>query len=367
MVYLYYTLILITFVSVLQSRRKTSFSQVLLLIIVFCIFAFSKNISDQVSYAAFYDNNSFSNIQYINYNESSILFSLFAATAKAIGLDFLGFRIILFAISCLVCILVYRRCTSLGMLLVAFSAIPLFFDMIQIRFFCAEVVLIVALSALSNGKKLVYIMLVLLASLFHSMIIVLLIFAILPQKQVIVKDKTKQGLLVILVLLFSFMGRNVLPLISSFVLNFGVFDEYSGYMTMTVRNGFLLYFSYQLLNIVLANRIHKEFMDKNDVPEWNVKFDIINNNIQLVGLIFVVFTLININFCRYFRLFMIINSIDLSSLYYVNRSMGAKRDYRIKASYSALLFLVVLIVWLLGESFINHSFINIISEFFELS
>ena len=258
------------------------------------------------------------------------------------------------------------------MFLFVYGLIPFIYDLVQIRFFIAESLVLFAMCFLLEKKYLVFALLCVTSLYFHSMLSICFLIFFVPRDFILSQKASKRLLLVGCALACVCLISNpVVDFIKTFVSGFSAFNEYHRYLeTSDVKLGFLLYVFYQTLNVLVAYYLNAKVSNKLLLPVWNMRLNTLNYNIQLIGVLLVVLSMININFSRFFRMLLMLNILNFSSLLYLeNRCfvLGGKNDANLLCMdrnrlLNAFCAIFLIVGWIVGESFINQSYITILQS-----
>ena len=167
-----------------------------------------------------------------------------------------------------------------------------------------------------------------------------------------------------IILVFGVAGKSLINYLQSAVAAISLFDEYSHKLEQTVAYGYLLYLIYQVANIIIAYICYKnEGCIEDEQYPYQKLFNRYNYVFQIVGLLFVIPAMININFGRYIRVMTIINLVNLA--FYVFTT--SKVLYTKKRRLHFLLLMSYIshgVLWVFGESFVNGTYPYILETVF---
>lgn len=371
MITLYYILILILAISLIMGYKGTWWLWTFIFGVAIYMFSFSVGNPDYPAYKFFYETISAGKVSYINGDASSAFFSYINLLFNKLGFDFNQFRLSLIFSIFLTFFILFRNKIEMGVFLVCYAPVLFFFEMVQIRFFLAVFFCLLALYNLLFERKIVFLLLMLCGIYFHSMVIVCFALVLLPRNRIISK-KTMKICFVIVLLLFSLLSfsSSLIPFLQKIIGNVAMMNEYNRYLDVSVHNGYLLYVGYQLIGLLLAFYTNNMVLKQKCIPLWNFRLNSINFNVQVLGVFFIIFMMINPNFSRYFRMFYVLNVINFSSLVFLENNLCTTcsiHDFfkcaRNRNRYMNIFLLFLLIVtWWIGESFINHSYVTIINS-----
>lgn len=347
---------LLLFRCVLQGE-KYSYVTIFFTIFMSYLFAFNTQNNDYEAYLSFYNSLGSGNLTYItNNSESSPLFSYSALFFKKLGFDFNGYRLAMFVIIACMFGWRFRDRANFGVFISMFALIIFFFDLVQIRFAFSEFLVLLGLADLVQNKRIQFVIWIVIASLFHNMNLVFLLFIFIPSIENHLPIIEKYFPFIYPLLLIGSVMAEPLILLQQAVSSMSMFDEYSRYVEREVRYGYLIYIGYQFMNIMLAKTTYNKFtIDLIRYP-FQYKMNKLNYLIQLVGILFVIPTMLNVNFSRYLRELYLMNAINLSCvLYAIDINSVEKNDRR----YYSLVAMAVIAVWLIGELYANGSYTTI--------
>lgn len=349
-------LYIISIASSMYLRKKISGGKIAKLAFYVCIFFFimnsALNIPDAENYNIFYN--------YVGLLDTSPLYDLVQTPFTRIGVTFPVFKAILY-VSFFFLLSVYFRKINVNSFYVFFlMLLSVFFtNAIQIRNFCAMCVLTIGLIFLLKGGKfsrILFLILIVIASLFHSSFIAYTVFLIpLPKKA-----KFRKYLLMSYFLLFIaaytilFFNKDVLI---DILMLFGSYekDKISFYSSSITNLGPWIVFIGQIYTIIMFyfcyKRIEHLDTDVASLIENTLFVNILS--IPLCGL-----SLLNLTFYRLIRNIVLINYGVLTVFWNYRR-----RTRTIDIS-SALSF-SYLILWFIIDAVLLQSFNQIILPFFK--
>lgn len=376
--YIVALLVLIWFT--LTDKRGKLFPVALVVAVMTIIYAFCVDVSDLGYYHSFYDTISYDNIIYINFNASSVVFSYIFCFLKQLGLSFAAAKAVLFGVLMIASLVSLNKQTDISFMVIFYAVIIFFFDVVQMRFFVAEMLLLIGLHFLLENKRVAFIICILLIAYTHTMLAIFGLLILIPTKKVISRRKAKMLFgLSFLLIIFGALNGGIIELFQQIVSSIEIFSEYAGYMVLKVRNGYILYIIYQVANIVLAYHLNKIMNDNAESIERDsliYRFNNLNYNVQIIGILFVIATMVDINFSRYFRIFTIINLLTLGV--YKRERYNSMVDYEINSEqpkfgvirldkdeeFELIIFIIIVVMWFIGETYINHSMSNIAEKVF---
>lgn len=352
---IYFFLIIILGIYSFFVRRPNNVLPVVCLILMAFIFAFNTDNNDYDAYYSFYNSVKLGEADYINYNSnSSAFFSYSMAFLKSLGVNFNFYRLIMFILLILPIILLFKNKLNWGIVVSGYGMVMFFFDLVQLRFTWAEYLLFIGIFFLITGRRLWYVIFVIAGSLFHSMVLPFAFFAILPTSNKASSIFTKIApIIIVVVVAASILGRSVIENLQNTVAAISLFDEYDRYMEQNVSYGYLLYVVYQLFNILLARFCFKHERTEAD-SSIAFSFNKLNYLIQIVGFLFVIPAMLNVNFSRFIRVLYLINCLNLACCFKMNKSYIFKKS-SLRLEYF-LLFVCVNVIWVVGETFANGAY-----------
>lgn len=254
-----------------------------------------------------------------------------------VGLDYNQFLMVLSFLGLgLIVISVERETPKPEFVYLLYLLYPFFFDVVQIRFFCACAIFCFSLHYLSKPKyrnKVKYAVGVIIASLFHITALPFLVFIFL--------DKTKPKRILIASILVSGAGfllvwSGVLPFLLG-LLN----DRLTGYISNPSKIGFIFYITTQLGLILLVLSARTILIKRNIIS----KYVEMVYKLNIASIAFFPLYIVNSNFIRLYRVIIIPTYIVLSLLI-LNKKPQSRMFFLLKA------FLIVglvglVLVWLL--------------------
>ena len=330
------------------------------------LFSFSVNIPDYSAYKYFYDNNGDIKLLFINGETSSVVFSYYALFFKNLGLNYDFFRLITFSVISIISFLFLKNKIEVGLLVCAYALVPFFFDMCQVRFFLSEIFCFWAIYALTYNRRVFFFILIGLATYIHSMNVLWLLVYFIPLNLEWTPKTLKKSFVTIGVFfLLLFASAPLIGYLQNIVSWFVFFNEYSRYMEMSVRYGYLLYVGYQIINVIVAVSLLLDVLQLKTIGLWQKKITTLNYFVQIFGILFIILTMMNVNFSRYFRMLFILNALAFSAVSFsrnqsgfINKTIIEKRSNQVM---NAILYSLMIGIWLFGEIKVNGSFVNILN------
>ena len=364
MLYLFFVIILVLLLSLLMGYRNQYWLCFFSALCMAVLFSFSVDIPDYSAYKYFYDNNGVPKILFVNYDSSSLLFSYYAYILKFIGLNYDFFRLATLSIVCLTAYILLKNRIELGVLICAYAPCIFFFDLAQIRFFLSEFICFIAAFFLLKKNRVAFLLLLSCAIFIHSMNILWIFLLILPLDLEWNEKNLKKSLALIpCFFTVCLLSKPVIVFLQENIFRISFFSEYVNYMEVSVKFGFLLYLGYQLANVLLAIYVHYKMLLMPYVPLWHKRLNSLNYIVQIIGVSFVVMTMINVNFCRYFRMLYVLNMLNFASLIFIqekNKILQKKICLSNKLA-NVIMFFLLTGIWVFGETNINHAYVSILT------
>lgn len=366
--YIYFLLIVaVGLLPFLKRQHSLNVLEVICFALMAFLFAFSTDTPDYEPYHDFYRFATWENIDNINSSIDSPLFSASVLMMKSIGADFNVYRLLMFLLLSFPLWLSLRGIFEFGPFIGGYGLIMFFFDLTQLRFAFAEYVLLLALFYLIKGRKMVFVTLVVVAALFHSMVIPFVLFAFIPSEGKFYDFVSKViPYIIIGIFVASLVGRTVIETLQQTVAAISYFDEYGRYMEEAegMRYGYVLFAIYQSAHIWIARYFFRhQSLVGNFSNKIQENFNRINYLIQMVGFLFVIPAMLNVNFSRYIRIMFIINLINICLFIYAAKKRTAFINTKEK-NVMLLYFVGVNLMWVLGETMVNGSYSIIIEHMF---
>ena len=330
------------------------------------IYSFNTDNNDYEAYYDLYTNIRPGKMEYITSDaESSPFFSYSMMAIKYLGVNYNMYRMLILLIFWGAFGYFFRNMIEWGILVAGYGIVVFFFDLVQVRFAFSEYLLFIALYFLVQGHRWVYCIIVFIAALFHSMILPYLVFAFLPLHEHIICRVSKTAPYIVLtILMASIVGRSVIENLQTIISMIPIFDEYSNKMEQTVSMGYLLYLIYQTANLFVAHFcFHKNSLIDVRHYSFHKKFNQFNYMIQIVGLLFVIPAMLNINFGRFIRIMLIINLINISLFFFAIRAILFTCRTRMRLLLMGY-YVSLGVLWIIGESFINGTYPYILESVF---
>lgn len=362
--YIYFIIVVATGLSSFLTRKPNYTLQVICYLLLAYVFAFNTSNYDYDAYYDFYNSMGHGQMEYITNNaNTSPLFSYSMFFLKGIGADYNIYRLVMFILLSMPFIVILRNKVDFGIIASGYGLVIFFFDLVQVRFIWAEYLLLIGLLFLSSGKRINYLILLAIGSLFHSMIAVFAVFAFVPTSEKVLKKLSKIApYFIVGVLVVSVLGKSIIENLQSMVLSISIFGEYGHYLEKSVNYGYLLYVIYQTAGILQARLCYNNvnmIREASILPNNIIR---LNYMIQIVGFLFVIPAMLDVNFSRYIRILFIINLITLSVfMWYGRKSMFKLNKIR---NLMFLYFIGLNFMWFIGETFANKAYPGIKEEVF---
>lgn len=286
----------------------------LLLIDLFYIAINSKNISDLSTYEMIYDSGT-------NTFESG--YTLLTRIGKLVGLDYLGFRTVLFGAGfILIWICLIKLKANVNVVLGIYAIYPFTLDVIQNRNFLAASIILFGIPFLFKENKtgsIEFIICVVLATTIHRISIVYLLLLFAKNGR---NEKLRKRILLFIVF-FAFLLAFFIrfsPGMTEAVINFLMSinsERTTAYTQILLRWGFLLFWTMELLyvlsaKIIISEKIGHEYEIVDNIPKNELATFIYWINLCCCSLFPLL--LININFYRIYRNLSLVNYIQLPLL-----------------------------------------------------
>lgn len=364
MVFFYFSIVIIIGIIVIAKSDSKLLNLICFLLLAY-VFSFNTDNNDYEAYLDFYNIVEVGRINYItNDAETSPLFSISMMLGKYLNMNFDIYRLFMFIICSLGIYTVVKDKICFGPFLFAYSLIIFFFDLVQIRFAFSEFfILYGVLSFLVLEKKIPYVLCVLLASLFHSMNVIFIIFLLFPYIENKINKIEKiipwffMGIIV-----FAIAGSSIILSVQNTASKFHLFSEYNRYLEQEVRYGYILYIAYQLGNYMFAR--YMNYSIKYNVNQFNYqhKLSAINYLIQTTGILFIIPTMLNVNFSRYMRVLLIINLFTFCAIIFA--TLKKEKRFSTINRKAIFMYLVIIAMWYIGETFANGAYLNIVERVF---
>lgn len=380
-IYLY---LLVLFLNLIFAFRKKS-SKLLTLITLIAILLFMGGAGPGYTFLSDYDNyqRSYENIACSGlFDSSQVGYTILMKAGNLLGLDFFAFRIIVTGICLLVIYQVIKRYSyNSNYILLLYMIYPMIIDSEHFRNFIAITVLLVAIRFLEKNllkNKIKYLLLILIASTIHISFIfyIPLVFVNVNHKNKLIKGLAiGVGLLTVV----AFLNNNQVPFVQS-VINFIDNEKVQRYLGATTNFGFLIPVVLHLTSIILVFWSRRIIIrkDTNTMEEIGGKLycnkkkrikDIEFGNlvfwINILGVIFFPLYIMNIQFYRLSRNFLILNFIVYSiASNKIKRGSVYKLIFNSTVITSVFLWLVIdLVVRIAPERllipfFFQHLFLN---------
>ncbi|MEY8375133.1 EpsG family protein [Lachnospiraceae bacterium 56-18] len=224
--------------------------------------------------------------------------------------------------------------SSLHVFFSLYFPIILFYDINQIRNFILTVFLIFAISLLFRGKKIWFVTLLFIASLFQMLALAYIPLAFLVEENDNRKYRQKNLIKIIVILsmilsiLTFFNGKRIPFLYSFFSIILGENSEKLVYFSSnTMQWGFVLTYIMQFANVILILNSYRN-LKINNVDREKQKFVFNSLIVNCYGFVTFPFLMINLTFYRVFRNFSFLNyivvALTISSFYNSNHAKSRR-------------------------------------------
>lgn len=272
-----------------------------------CLFIFSKGQADSLNYQYYFENINSIIIKKNLFNSYEYGWYYYVLLISKITSNYQVYLTITFLIcSSLIFYTVREYSDNYFLFSVLFLIYPFIMEIINIRYFIAESIFIFSIPFLIKRKRLVYILLILLASTFHSLVLFFLLFCFSGE---ILNKYKKQFIIIyssILIILICFArSSTVVSFFSNLVTGSKqyVFQTNSGF-------GFIAAGIILVINVFLFMWIYNMTKNKNN----EISFSQILYQINLLSLGIGVLFLYNTLFERLFRGVLLLNFIYYSNI-----------------------------------------------------
>lgn len=253
---------------------------------------------DMANYRWYYQNSSYPLSMELGY-------VCLSNTVHNIGLNYNSF-VTLIVIMCFVVyfICISRFCCNYHFIIASYMSFLMFYDVTQIRNMIFCTLYFVGLILLESNKKILFIIVILIASMIHRSAYIILLFASISPNSKWSKKLIKLAVATIAILcVFTFLGGNRIPFISYFLENaLGAYTDKLVYFNNETRFGFLKAWACQFMNIFIIN-ISKKYID--EIDDISIEYKNFVNVVYLATLVScfaMPLTMMDINFTRYFRM-----------------------------------------------------------------
>lgn len=383
----YFLTIICNFFLLLSRKKSKVITFLSLLVIIVLMSGTGSNYnfpSDYFNYFNQYQINS-NGIDFLNIQDGTTLLSseigmnILMRFGNLLNLDFETFRFGMFSLCIFIiyCVLSAKFNINYHYVLLFYLTYPIILDSEQLANFIALTLLIIGFGWLLREEKLssiLFIFFVLLASLIHSSFIVYipLIAIKLTNKKYLVRCVV---FISILLIIATVLNNNQIPYISLLINNLG--DSRSAiYLVNSTRLGYffpILLFSINLIMIFVSNKLLSkqislgETISSSNNSEISQVKKIVENVywIYLVSIIYIPLFIMNINFYRLIRNYLLVNIMVYSlTSRYLKNTKGERWTYNIIAYLSIIIWGYIDLVVLNNPSnlllnfFTNNSFLN---------
>lgn len=220
--------------------------------------------------------------------------------------------------------------------ILAYMAFTMFLDIVQVRNFFMVALWMLALTFLARKKRVAYLLTVLVAILFHTSAVVLLVFVILTPHNKLSRDIVVCELFFVYMLcIITFLNENRIPFIAEIAKVFlgKEMEDKLVYFNTATNWGFLTSFICHFINVYLA-KISNEYVHCNskEFKNKHIKYDIkdfadLVYQVILVSSFALPLVMMNSNFTRYFRMCNVLLYILVAvvvEIYQENKYRGQK-------------------------------------------
>jgi hypothetical protein len=383
----YFLTIICNFFLLLSRKKSKVITFLSLLVIILLMSGTGSNYnfpSDYFNYFNQYQINS-NGIDFLTIQDGTTLLSseigmnILMSFGNLLNLDFEIFRFGMFSLCIFIiyCVLSAKFNINHHYVLLFYLTYPIILDSEQLSNFIALTLLIIGFGWLLREEKLssiLFIFFVLLASLIHSSFIVYipLIAIKLTNKKYLVRCIV---FISILLIIATVLNNNQIPYISLLINNLG--DSRSAiYLVNSTRLGYffpILLFSINFIMIFVSNKLLSkqislgQTISSSNNSEISQVKKIVENVywIYLVSIIYIPLFIMNINFYRLIRNYLLVNIVVYSlTSRYLKNTKGEKWTYNVIAYISIIIWGYIDLVVLNNPSnlllnfFTNNSFFN---------
>lgn len=245
-IFLYFA---IMFINLIEIIRKKESKLLILLSIVVLTIIYAGNSRDNFS-----DIRAYRNFYNLSITKNQPMEKGYAYIADLLSNKGVSFECFLFLIFLLFVvsffIISYKVCCSYSVFVFMYGSFWLFYSMECLRFFISVSLIIIAVKFLIDKKKKEYILIILLAALFHKFAFYFLIYSVVDSDNQLSKRKYKYFAIVCLIsCMLIFINGNEVPFLKHiYVLVFGNWKN--TYFNKKTHLGFIPYFLYHVFNII---------------------------------------------------------------------------------------------------------------------
>lgn len=263
-------------------------------------------------------------------------YAFIASLGKRIGLDYNLFLLLSYIALFIVFIALYKKIQYWHIIIIGYLTFPIFYDATQVRFFMATMIYLIAVAFLAQNKRLIYIVLVILAASFHKSFLALLALVYISPEKVMSNKISKRFFEVIIIISgVIFFTKSRLPFLT-YLINIAIGDNESKniYFETTTRFGFLYSTLFQIINIFLC-KMGLNYLEDNSSGSDDVNFVRTVYDIVLTTTFALPLVMINVNFARYFRLNNILVLACMTMVYMYINIWNCRNSIRIGARVTA--------------------------------
>lgn len=300
-----------------------------LILLIIIIFSFGPFVSDVNIYSNWY--NEIRTLKLSSTNTSSYLFFKNMEFFRLLGFSFNGYRFFSIIVVLFIFAFICKKVEAdFRVFLFLYLLFPFFLDYVQLRFFFSEVAILLAIYYLANDNKILFLFLIGIASLFHSMNFIFIVLFFINMKKFNAKKRVLLAFISIPVFVIIFLLKNYF--FTTFSLkNIFWIKEYSNYFyRQNMKWGFFIYVLDSLANLFIANINYKFLKVIN--TKVTINFCKIVLIINYLNLYILPFIQININFNRYIRFAFVCNLICTAIVFHKTFIQKAKIFYGYRLS-----------------------------------
>lgn len=306
-------------------NKKSNLAYFLLVVFSICLFSFNTNNSDYQAYLDYYNGNSSLELEFG--------FSVIVRIAKSVNLSFFSFRII---ISTVLFYIIHRslkyynvsREMSLSLiLLLSFNL-----DLVQIRFWISTVILYIAFINLINKRKIMFVITVIISSLFHVTTLIVLPL-ILFNKKYFRESITLLSIIVVCLSSFFFFDKTAIIYLQNYIGDIAYFDSIMNFGTL------LFWFLIIIISLGINYNIAK--IEERSECADRKNFITLMKSISIYILLFFPLFLFNSNFTRVIRIFLPLIVILVMYTIGLNREIRRKKILFINIMIAIIYFRII--------------------------
>ena len=305
---LFYSILALNILCVLMKKKSKIVTLASILIAIYISFE-NTGSGDYGMYVYLYDGG-------IEYGE--IGYSLLQRLTYAMGLTFNELQGIICTIALIIILYVFSKYSNNYQLFFALFFISEFFINVNVlRSYIARAFLLLGFHFLMNGKKMKYVLLVMLAISFHvtSVLYLPLVFLV-GRDYSSKKAKRVMGTLALIILMLCVvvfvLGNKFTWLYNIMVIIMpSMQDKFDAYFTTSTRFGFMLYFMLHAGNLFLHSIGSKQMSQDQSASSMSNKIYHFSGIVNLYTILFFPLIMMNTNFCRVLN-----NIFFLNVIYY---------------------------------------------------